>query len=393
MTAEQGESLGNRLGLVGLCTAIFYFNFLARVVLSPLLPAIEQDLGIRHAAAGNFFLLLSVGYAAALLAAGFLGHRVTHHRLIVFSAVAVGLALFGLAAGRSLPAIHAALLVLGFAGGLYLPSGMSAITAAVAYRHWGMALGMHEIAPALGFLSAPLVSEALLQWFSWRGVLAAVGLASMALGLVFHVFGRGGLFRGDKADLSAVRSVVSPRTFWAMAILFSLAIGASVGVFSMLPLYLVAERGMERACANTLLGLSRIPVLFVAFWAGWFSDRFGPGKTILLVCVFNGVTTILLGTLPGPWVWLAIVAQPMMNVCFFPAGFTILSRFVPPALRGLSISLTMFLSYLAGGGLMPVLIGAAGDLGSFSAAIVTVGAAMLCSSLLLRYLPAETRAS
>jgi len=44
----------------------------------------------------------------------------------------------------------------------------------------------------------------------------------------------------------------------------------------MIPLYLVAERGMERSSANALLALSRIPTLVIAFLAGWVTDRFGP---------------------------------------------------------------------------------------------------------------------
>jgi NNP family nitrate/nitrite transporter-like MFS transporter len=68
-----------------------------------------------------------------------------------------------------------------------------------------------------------------------------------------------------------------------------------------------------------------------------------------------------------------VFLQPLLTVCFYPAGFTVLSRIVPPHARNLSVSLTMFIAYLAGGGLIPVAIGMFGDAGMFSLAFIIVG--------------------
>jgi len=51
----------DRLPLL-LLTSIFFVNFLARILLAPLMPAVESDLGLSHAEAGSFFLLVSLGY-------------------------------------------------------------------------------------------------------------------------------------------------------------------------------------------------------------------------------------------------------------------------------------------------------------------------------------------
>jgi MFS transporter, NNP family, nitrate/nitrite transporter len=48
-------------------TVLFLINFMARIILSPLLPAIERELGISHGEAGSFFFLISAGYVIALL--------------------------------------------------------------------------------------------------------------------------------------------------------------------------------------------------------------------------------------------------------------------------------------------------------------------------------------
>jgi NNP family nitrate/nitrite transporter-like MFS transporter len=151
----------------------------------------------------------------------------------------------------------------------------------------------------------------------------------------------------------------------------------------MMPLYLVAERGIDRELANMLVGLSRISLLIVGLVAGWISDRIGPKPTITFVILFIGLMTILLGLMPGRWVLLMVFLQPMLTVCFFPAGFTILSRIVPPNARNLSVSLTMFIAYLIGAGFFPTLLGFFGDRGAFGAAFILVGSMMLLSVLLL----------
>ena len=52
----------------GLCflAMIFLINFIARIILPPLLPTIEKELGISHGQAGSFFFLISAGYVIGL---------------------------------------------------------------------------------------------------------------------------------------------------------------------------------------------------------------------------------------------------------------------------------------------------------------------------------------
>jgi NNP family nitrate/nitrite transporter-like MFS transporter len=168
-----------------------------------------------------------------------------------------------------------------------------------------------------------------------------------------------------------------------MVVLFALAVGSTIGLYSMMTLYLVAERGIDRELANTLVGLSRIPLLIMGLAAGWISDRIGPKPTLTVVILFIGLMTILLGLLPGRWVLLMVFLQPMLTVCFFPAGFTILSRIVPPRARNLSVSITMLIAYLIGGGILPTILGIFGDRGAFGTAFILVGSMMLLSVLLL----------
>ena len=384
----------SQLLLLSLLTGIFLFNMLFRVILAPLLPVIEGELGLNHAVSGSLFMMIALGVSAGLFGSGFVSSRLMHRRTIVISAVAGGCAFFFIAASHSLWAIRFGLVFLGVATGLYLPSGMTTITAAIPPIHWGKAIAFHEFAPTLSFILAPFIVEGLLLLCSWQAILILLGAISAILGVAFLRLAPGGNFRGEAPTFGNIRLLTAKPAFWIMALLFALAISSTIGLYSMMPLYLVAERGIDRELANTLLGLSRVPLFVMAMVSGWISDRIGPKPMITGVMLFIGLMTILLGLLPGRWVLLMVFLQPMLTVCFFPAGFTILSRIVPQGGRNLSVSLTMLIAYPIGGGLTPTILGVFGDRGAFGTAFILAGSLMMLSVLLLpRLILTEERKS
>jgi MFS transporter, NNP family, nitrate/nitrite transporter len=171
-----------------------------------------------------------------------------------------------------------------------------------------------------------------------------------------------------------------------MMALFSLGISGSMGVYTMLPLYLVSERGMDQDWANTLVILSRIPGPGVAFLAGWATDRLGAKKTLGVVLFLTGFMTLLLGLLDRPWIVTAIFLQASLSTCFFPAGFAALSFVGPPETRNVAVSLAFPVALLVGGGAVPTLIGFMGDAGAFDLGMSVVGVLILAGALLPRWL-------
>jgi MFS family permease len=184
--------------LLSLLTGIFFINILLRVVLAPLLPVIEKDLGIGHAVAGSLFMMIALGYATGLFGSGFVSAHLTHRRTIVIASVAGGCALFFIAASHSLWAIRLGLVSLGVASGLYLPSGMTTITAAIRSVHWGKAIAFHEFAPSFAFILPPFIAKGLLVFWPWQAVLAVNGFTSAIRGPDLSAFrSRQLLYRGS----------------------------------------------------------------------------------------------------------------------------------------------------------------------------------------------------
>jgi NNP family nitrate/nitrite transporter-like MFS transporter len=167
-----------------------------------------------------------------------------------------------------------------------------------------------------------------------------------------------------------------------MMVLFSLGICATLGIYTMLPLFLVAQHGLERNWANTLVALSRISGMFMAFLAGWTTDRIGPRLTMSGVFLVAGSATVLLGALTGSWLVVMVFLQPVMAVCFFPPGFAALSAIGPASTRNVAVSLTVPVAFLIGGGAIPMGIGMMGDTGLFALGVSCAGGLILSGAVL-----------
>jgi len=370
---------------------IFCVNFLSRIILAPLMPTMEKDLGLSHGEAGSLFLWITIGYFVTLSCSGFFSARWTHRWTIIVSASAVGLALLGISLTGSARTLAIALFLLGMSSGLYLPSGIATLTSLIPPRHWGKGMALHELGTNLAFVIGPLICEVLLDRASWQGVLAMLGGASLILGLGFYRFGKGGEFPGQAPSPASFSSLFRDPSFWLMMVLFGLGISGTLGVYTMLPLVLVTEHGMDRSWANTLIAVSRVSGVGMAFLAGWATDRLGTRKTLFGVFLLTGLSTVGLGMASGPWIVFLVFLQPALATCFFPPGLAALSSLGGPGVRNVAVSLTVPLAFLFGGGAMPTFIGMMGDAGSFSLGLGVAGVLILTGAGLALLLKSSPR--
>jgi len=376
----------DRLTPILILVGIFLFNFLARFIWGPLLPNIEEDLGIRHTEAGSLFLMITIGYFIGLFVSGYLSARFNHHKTIVISCFSCGLALLAAMIAPSLTYLVVVLIVIGVTAGLYLPSGIASMTYRLDPKDFGKAFSFHEISPSLGFIVGPLLAEALLGWGSWRMVLWPTVMGLFAFGLLNSFKSSTGDYRGEPPTVKNLQYVASNPAFWMMLILFILGVGANPGVYSMLPLYLQAERGMDQTFTNFILSASRIAAMFSPFVAGWATHRFG-ARPVLAVDIFlTGIATVLLGLALNTWLWLPLFLQPMLSTAFFPPAYAILTGIVPSSYRNLIVALIMPAGMLLGAGALPTMIGAFGDAGMFHAGFTLTGLLVTASTVLLWFI-------
>lgn len=389
-TAPRSLELRNRLPFplspILLLVIIFSLNFTARLILAPVLPIVERELGLGHGEAGFLFLLVQVGYCTGLLASGFISCRWTHRRTILLSTTSVGLVLLAMSMSTSIALIRADLVLLGTGAGLYLPAGIATITRMVPQEHWGKALAIHELAPNLGYITAPLLAEALLRVTPWRGILAILGVLAILMGGCFLLFGRGGTHKSEPPRFETMGQLIRDPALWIAAMLFGVAIGTVLGFYTMMPLFLVNEIGMEREPANIITGLSRVAGIPAVFLSGMITDRIGHRRTLTFIFATTGILTLFMGLVHGRVTTsLLIFLQSAAGASFFPAGFSMVALIFPPGLRSLAVSVVTIIGSLFGGGLVPPAIGYLAEASSFSTSLCLLGILTLSMLPLLRY--------
>ncbi|WP_319576996.1 MFS transporter [uncultured Desulfobacter sp.] len=363
-------------------TAIFFLNFSIRIIISPLLPTILQDMSLTGDQAGSLFLVSASGYFITLVCSGFISEILLHKKTIGLSAIVTGFFFIITGVCNSLTMMRAGIFITGMGAGLYLPSGIALITAAVSRQNWGKALGVHELAPNLSFLLVPIICEALLLLMSWRSILMLTGMVSVVLGISFLKFSKVVDFPGQAPMFRAIIPLLFIRSFWIMIVLFTMGVLSTIGIYSMLPLYLVDEHGMLQSQANTLIALSRILTLPVAFTVGWISDRYGIKRTLSTVLILTGIFTLGLGVLTGTGLKTVIFLQPLLSVAFFPPAFSALSSIGAKETRNIIVSFTVPVAFLIGGGAAPTLIGFLAANGFFSMGFIGAGITILMFAFL-----------
>jgi NNP family nitrate/nitrite transporter-like MFS transporter len=385
-TCPAPQPLTSVFGTIIILTFLFFLSFISRFIFAPLMPIISNDLLISPSQAGSIFLFVSVGVAIGSLCSGFVSSKINHKGSLVASILGAGIVLMVCVFLSKLLTIRLAMILLGITAGLNLPSNLAVLPATVNRPDWGKAMAVQQTGPPLSLILGPLLTALLLPWISWRLILAYLAVFTIGTALVLILFGKFGDFPGDPPSTSNVKLVLAKKSFWIMIALFALGITGHIGIYTMMPLYLVTEHNLGSELANTIVGLSQISTLFMTFFSGWVTDRLHEKRTISLFLLSTGVFTILLGVLSGTLLKVIIFIQPAMAVCFFPAGFAALSRIVQPNIRSLATSWAVPIAFTLGGGLFPTALGYMGQAFSFGLGISLAGIIMMLGSLLVIFL-------
>jgi NNP family nitrate/nitrite transporter-like MFS transporter len=96
--------------------------------------------------------------------------------------------------------------------------------------------------------------------------------------------------------------------------------------------------------------------------------------------------TVCIGIASRDWIAIPVFIQPMLAVCFFPAGLAALSLVSTDRDRNIFVSLTVPMGFLVGGGAVPTLIGFIGDISTFGLGIMLVGALIFSGTMMTVFL-------
>jgi CP family cyanate transporter-like MFS transporter len=385
---SAGPPLGSRslTGVRGLA-ALFVVGLALRLqltVIGPIMPRIQDDVAIVHAAAGLLtgLPLLCMGLAAFVTSS-------IVRRLGTSVTVGVALALVAVAGlARAAAPTAAPIFLATFFIGIGIGVGGTSAPVFIKERFSGRpasATGVHVMAIILGSVLVASTAVPIAQGLgSWRWPLAIASLATIAAAAAWLVL----TARATAAPPPASRPRGVPwrsRTTWLLVTIFALQSILFFGLATWLPAAFV-ERGWPEAEAANLIAIMIAFGLAGSLGFGWLADRMGSRRQYLVGCSIAALVC-LLGLLVVPEaarLW-AAVSGVGLGALFSLALTLPLDASAQAADVGPLTGLMLGVGYLisAGG---PVVTGAARDLvGSFSASLgllavmatVLLGASML----------------
>ncbi len=277
------------------------------------------------------------------------------------------------------------LFFLGLGSGIYLPCAIPLITSIFQKGNWGKAIAFHESAASISILSVPLIVAFALPYLQWRDFFALLAVGCMAAMVIFWIFTPKQPSDGKKSSM--LSTVLRKKNFWIVAALWTTMAISSGGLSSIIPLFLVSERGMDLGFANRIFGISRVGSLFITLLIGFALDRYKVKNIMGFILLSTGISTVALALAQSFWVLSAmLLIQATVCFAFFPVTLTAIAKLTEPHERSSFTGATLGISTILGVGLSPVILGAIADAWNFQVGIFMIGLLVCLSCLFLRWL-------
>ena len=365
--------------------SLWFLNFSTRTVLSPLLPIFEQELHITHALAGSIFLFLAVGYTSSLLVSNWITPRIGFKKSIAIGFIVLIGALLCLVFTGTYWGLGVVAFLLGFGGGLYLPCALPLLTSTIHPDKWGKAIAFHETAASFSILAIPLLAAAALRFLHWKSLVVVLSGLCLAVTVVFLI--RSPDPRPKVEEKSPFSRVLRRRDFWVMGTLWGFAAAGGLGLYNLIPLFLVNEKGVSIEVANTIFGLTRIGGLVVTFLAGFLIDRIGVKRVLLLSLLASGfsITGMALAENFLLLVTMLVLQATFMPI-FFPAGLVTISKLTTFSDRSAFAGAVVAFGVVFGTGITPTLLGTVADVWSFQVGMMVQGLLTMGICFLVKFL-------
>ncbi len=374
------ELKGKALGFLLLLWSLWFLNFSGRIIFSPILPLIEDEFLVSHARATSIFIFQSIGYGFAMTLSGFYSGRMGFKKAILLSFAISACTSFFAPFVKAFSAFYLVVFLNGFAAGIYMPAIMPLIREHYVERNWGKAISLYDSAASISIFSVPFIVLFFLHYLSWRGIFGILGVAFVVILVLFA-------FIGDELKIvqpykAVFKGLMTRKSFWTMVIVMSVVMGANMGIYYVLPLYLTKELFLSIGYANSLLGISRFGGIGVAIVCGFLVDRFNLRKIMFILMVISGLFTIILGIASATFVGVALFLQAIFITGIMPIAFVCMAKLFTRGTISMAIGLIVPLGTLFGTGLIPNLLGFSGDLLSFRFGIVVLGVLLTLTSWL-----------
>jgi predicted MFS family arabinose efflux permease len=355
-----------------------------RFVLSPLLPAIIDDLAITEATAGLAFAALGGVYAVAQFPSGRFSDQWTRATLIVPGLVVLAAGFLLLSVAGSYLVFVAAAVVIGLGKGLFaIPS--RALVSDLYVERRGRALGVFAAGTDAGGLLASGIAVVVLAVATWHVPFVPVAVTLAALTALF-VRWSDEPYRVEPAQLelsTTVRRLVASGSQRRTLVAYSLFYFMVGGFISFFPTYLAQEKGFSPSLASVAFAIVFAVGFAVKPLAGDLSDRFRRQSVSAAGLGVAAVALVVLVITEGrPLVWTSTLALAVGYKTQFPLADAIVMDDAPADGMGADLGAARAL-FLGASAVGPAYVGVAATYASYAVAFATLAACLFVAAALV----------
>lgn len=176
--------------------------------------------------------------------------------------------------------------------------------------------GINNVAVNAGIVTSFFLVPPLADHFNWRTILVLFGLLSLALGVLWWLFGDdAGAAVSRKESASFWEVAVRPET-WLTALAFSGPLALYLALNSSLPAHLSASFGMDAKEASALTSLFNLVGIPTAIFSGWVTGKLGLRRPLIVGAgLLMPVASLALCF--GPFAWLRVAGAVGLGVALF----------------------------------------------------------------------------
>jgi MFS family permease len=391
--------------ILALLTGLNLLNYLDRLVVSAVLPKLQDELHLSNFMGGLLATVFLVGYFATAPAFGSLGDRMARKWLIALGVIVWSAATCASGLATTATQLLIARAFVGVGEASYATLAPTIIDDITPPHRKGRALayfyGATPFGAALGYLVGGFVEA---RW-GWRAAFFVAGGPGLACALVCL------LIEEPKRTLSVEKPNVKRdlrtlygTTLYRQGVLGYCAYTAAIGAFSYwAPKFLFARYGLELKVANFRFGLITVVAgVLATLIGGRWADimRVGveqrhTGEAVERETVRGLLRICAIGSLAGAPLALACFLSPTSGIFFVLVFFCILALFVstspinavllravPTHLRASAMALSIFAIHVFGDLWSPPLVGFLADHIAIELAMMTLPLAVAVSAFL-----------
>lgn len=383
---------------------LYFLDAVARYIMGPLLPSIQQELGLSDSELGMLGSVVLAMVCVLVLPLSYVVDRWRRGRLVSLMSIAWSAASVASGLSQGFGQLLASRAALGVGEASFVPAGVALISSMFDRTRRTLMIGLWDTAFPLGLAGGMMLGGVLAATVGWRATLIVVGVPGIILGIlawflpdyVSRPRAVSSEMGGAKdTPLAAAAYILGNRTLLSLFVAYGLGSVMQQSMVYWLPTFFNRFMGIDVVQAGLIGGTVFLTALVSTPLGGWITDRWSmrePRAKVYLcfAATFLGAVAAISAIYTQNLV-LFYVGAFLALLCF-PSVQVISQEVVPTYHRSLSYGALLVAQYVLGGLWGPVLTGALSEVTNLQVALIaTIFISVMASFIYLCGVGSYTR--